>query len=397
MTESRNYRLDVVRGLALLIIYVDHVTNCWLHYLTPQGWQVCDFAEVFVFISGFSTSLAYARYPREAIAAVAARSVRRAWKLYYWYLLSLAATLGTIYVAMLSGLPLLGSALQSFQRTPLRYIAGAFYFHNVPNMFSVLALYIVLLLALPTIWWCGRRSLYVLILASAALYICSYFYTRGGHSLDSAEWGFKPMAWQLMFVAGYVWPKIRWPQWIRSRLVFGVGCGIVIVCGILTLASLYGPAFHLRGAAKDSLGMLRIVNFAGWTLLLRPWWRRLPKITWLMACGRHSLSVFCAGAWLSVVSAHLIAGLHADKVVQFGIVLCGTALLALQAYLLDRARSRARVPVLAATAPIAPASAKTLPLPASYRVRSPGLHHADLVQTGSGSPPRLPSVASRDT
>ena len=365
MTHTRDYRLDLIRGLALLVIYVDHVTNCWLRYFTPQGWQVCDFAEVFVFISGFSASVSYARQERSGIEAVAVRAVGRAWKLYRWYILTLAATLLTVRLALMAGLPPLGSTFLSFGQAPARYLMGALYFRNIPNVFSVLALYIGLLAAMPVMAWFSRRSLWKLVLLSVTVYVGSYLYVHwfpsaaAPGSIEAGDWTFKPLAWQLLFVLGYVWPRVRWPEWTRSRLLFGLGCGIVILCGILTLASLYSSDFHLRGTAKDSLGILRIVNFAGWILVIRPFWHALPKRSWLMTCGRHSLTVYCAGAWLSIVSALLIAAVHAGKIVQFGIVFCGVAGLVCLATTLARMRSRVPGRVPGATAPAVPASAQS--------------------------------------
>jgi hypothetical protein len=380
VNKSRNYRLDLIRGLALLIIYIDHVTNSWVHNVTPQGWQISDFAEVFVFISGFSASLAYARQERAGIGAVAARSFRRAWKLYRWYLLSLAATLLTVYLALSAGLPVLGSALRSFQQAPWSYALGALYFRGIPNMFSVWALYIVLLLALPVISWCGRRSLAALLLLSAGLYICAQIFAHGGRPTGPEEWTFKPLAWQILFVAGYVWPRIHWPRWVHSRLLFWAGAGIVVACAMLMLASLSVP-FHLRGASKDSVAILRLLNFTGWILVVHRFWSRLPKITWLMTCGRHSLALFCGGAWLAVVSALVIAGVHANSVVQFVVVAAGSALLVWQAHLLEGWRAKGPARALEATAPEDRASAHTLLASASCPDHSPGLPHEDPFQT----------------
>ncbi|PDQ20631.1 hypothetical protein CN311_13210, partial [Mesorhizobium sanjuanii] len=56
---ERDTRIDVLRALALLTIYVDHVPGTAYEYLTYRNFGFSDAAEAFVLISGMSVALAY--------------------------------------------------------------------------------------------------------------------------------------------------------------------------------------------------------------------------------------------------------------------------------------------------------------------------------------------------
>jgi OpgC protein len=54
--SGRDIRLDLFRGLSLIFIFVDHVPDNVLSYLTLQSFSFCDAAEVFIFISGYAAA-----------------------------------------------------------------------------------------------------------------------------------------------------------------------------------------------------------------------------------------------------------------------------------------------------------------------------------------------------
>src|SRR5205823_14363078 len=80
---SRDLRLDFLRGVSLVFIFVDHIPENILSYFTLQAIAFFDAAEVFIFISGFTAALVYGRrlVTKGALYA-AAQVLRRAWQLY---------------------------------------------------------------------------------------------------------------------------------------------------------------------------------------------------------------------------------------------------------------------------------------------------------------------------
>src|SRR6478752_7375333 len=57
----RDTRLDVLRALALVTIFINHVPGQMLERLTTKNFGFSDAAEAFVLISGIAIGLAYGR------------------------------------------------------------------------------------------------------------------------------------------------------------------------------------------------------------------------------------------------------------------------------------------------------------------------------------------------
>ena len=82
-STQRDLRLDFFRGVALILIFVDHIPENVLSLFTLQSICFFDAAEVFIFISGFTAALVYGRRLASKGAVYAtAQVLRRAWQLY---------------------------------------------------------------------------------------------------------------------------------------------------------------------------------------------------------------------------------------------------------------------------------------------------------------------------
>ena len=94
--STRDPRLDVLRGVALVTIFVNHVPGNVYESLTIRNWGFSDAAEAFVLMSGVSAGIAYGpafRPGGEAWAGLA-RVWGRAWTLYLVHLLVTVAAFG---------------------------------------------------------------------------------------------------------------------------------------------------------------------------------------------------------------------------------------------------------------------------------------------------------------
>jgi hypothetical protein len=63
--DRRDLRLDACRGLALWFIFIDHIPDNALAWLTLRNYGFSDATEVFVFVSGYTCMLAYGGALRE--------------------------------------------------------------------------------------------------------------------------------------------------------------------------------------------------------------------------------------------------------------------------------------------------------------------------------------------
>jgi hypothetical protein len=76
--DRRDLRLDACRGLALWFIFVDHIPNNSLTWLTLRNYGFSDTSEVFVFVSGYTCMLAYGgALPQEGWLTIVTRALRR--------------------------------------------------------------------------------------------------------------------------------------------------------------------------------------------------------------------------------------------------------------------------------------------------------------------------------
>ena len=73
----------LLRGLALIFIFIDHIPENIFSYFTIQAVQFFDAAEVFIFISGYTAALVYGRtLALQGPLYATARILSRAWQLY---------------------------------------------------------------------------------------------------------------------------------------------------------------------------------------------------------------------------------------------------------------------------------------------------------------------------
>ena len=78
VATGRDLRLDLFRGLALWLIYVDHIPQNIVNWVTIRNYGFSDAAEIFVFISGYTAAFVYGRAMQERGFIVAcARILKR--------------------------------------------------------------------------------------------------------------------------------------------------------------------------------------------------------------------------------------------------------------------------------------------------------------------------------
>src|ERR1700757_3825506 len=75
---ERELRLDLFRGLALWLIFIDHLPPNLLTWFTIRNYGFSDATEIFIFISGYTAAFVYGRAMLESGFVIAtARILRR--------------------------------------------------------------------------------------------------------------------------------------------------------------------------------------------------------------------------------------------------------------------------------------------------------------------------------
>ena len=206
VAAERELRLDLFRGLALWLIFIDHLPQNLLTWLTIRNYGFSDATEIFIFISGYTASFVYGRAMRDAGFVVAtARILRRVWQIYVAHVFLFTIFLAEIsYVATSFENPLYTEemGIMDFLKEPDVTIVQALLLRFRPVNMDVLPLYIVLMLFLPLILWLMRRSADLTLGLSVLLYAATWEFDLYLSAYPNGFWAFNPFAWQLLFVFG---------------------------------------------------------------------------------------------------------------------------------------------------------------------------------------------------
>ena len=322
-TTGRDLRLDLFRGLALWLIFLDHIPSNVVSWITLRNYGFSDATEIFIFISGYTAAFVYGRAMKERGFVIAgARILKRAWQIYVAHIFLFAIYLAEIsYVATSFENPLYAEEMNilDFLKQPDQTIVQALFLKFKPANMDVLPLYIVLLILFPPILWLLQRAPTVALGASAALYVLAWWLNINLSAYPEGVWYFNPFAWQLLFVFG-AWCALggaeRLGPALRSPFTTGIALAY-ITFGVVIALTWYVPGFNrllhlpvwfedlIYPIDKTNLDVLRFAHFlalAAVTVRFVPqtWpglksWVLYPAIL----CGQHSLEIFCLGIFLA--------------------------------------------------------------------------------------------------
>src|SRR5260370_2769774 len=203
---GRDLRLDLFRGLALWLIFLDHIPSNMVSWLTIRNYGFSDATEIFVFISGYTAAFVYGREMRERGAVVgSARILKCAWQVYVAHIFLFVIYMAEIaYVASTFDNPLYSEEMGifNFLKQPDVTLIQALLLKFKPANMDVLPLYIVLLAGFPPMLWLMLRRPTLALAASALLYALTWTFEWNLPAYPAGTWVFNPLAWQLLFVFG---------------------------------------------------------------------------------------------------------------------------------------------------------------------------------------------------
>jgi len=353
----RDARVDVLRGLALLTIFVDHIPRNAPALFTLHNFGFSDAAEIFVLLAGYSSMIAYGGlFRRAGVRTTLMRIARRCLRIYLFQAGLLFATLIIVRVWMdLTGLvPRFGVApLLQMGLVPglLRGLA----LNALPNYLDILPLYILLLALFPLVYVGMRHGVWGVLALSGTVWLAA----NVDHQLNLPNaaavddgWYFNPFAWQFLFVVGAALALavragdglLPWRNWAAAAA--GLYLGFALLQGgswaAWSLPDLRPLAIETPD--KSHVGPLRLLDILAlmYLFLSAPavarlcQWRRLRLID---ACGRHSLEIFAAGCMAALIGRILYRTFDATWPLQVAVNAAGLAVMLGLAHSLD-ARAR---------------------------------------------------------
>src|SRR3977135_2697313 len=195
-STERDLRLDLFRGLALWLIFLDHIPANIVNWITIRNYGFSDAAEIFVFISGYTAAFVYGRAMRERGAIVAgARILKRAWQVYVAHIFIFVIFMAEIaYLTRSFDNPLYNEEMGVFDflNQPGDTLIQALLLKFKPVFMDVLPLYIVLLIAFPPALCVWLRAPTVAHAASVVLYTLSWNLNWNLPSYPTGVWYFNP-------------------------------------------------------------------------------------------------------------------------------------------------------------------------------------------------------------
>jgi hypothetical protein len=354
--RGRDARLDMFRGLALVMIFIDHVPGTIYETFTIRNFGFSDAAEAFVFMSGMAAGLAYSgRFVSGPLWAAIAKVWARARQLYFVHLTITLLGLGIFaFGALQFGLwEMLGrNNVAPLFAHPVEALIGIPTMTHQLGYLNILPLYTMLLLVTPPILMLGIRWPVPVLVGSIALWaLAGQFRLNLPNYPTSGGWFFNPLSWQLIFVVGLlsgvamkrggrfvprspallafcaavlvfvlIWVKVKEVGDVgRQALGWFSGLGLPFYITWFDKTFLALPRLLHALALFYVVGQLRIISRFAETKLAAP----------LRVMGRQGLAVFATGTVLSLALQTVKSVTEPDPVLD-GLML-GTGLVVLWA------------------------------------------------------------------
>ncbi|HET6196880.1 MAG TPA: OpgC domain-containing protein [Acetobacteraceae bacterium] len=368
-STQRDLRLDFFRGVALILIFIDHIPENVLSLFTLQSICFFDAAEVFIFISGFTAALVYGRRMVSKGALYAGAQVwRRAWQLYVAHIFLFVLFVAEVsYTAAKVKNPMYTEEMRvaDFLEEPHIAVIKALTLQFQPVFLDILPMYILMLAIFPAVLLGLRRNWLLVVVPSLLVYAAVHLFDISVPAYPAGHvWFFNPLAWQLLFVAGAVLAYLRDAGHDFGRLlrilypiaaVLFLGSVIVRVSWTLhTFWEAVPPLLlkELWPADKTDLSPVRLVPFFALVVLVAvripPTARFLSSAVLrpLVICGQQSLEIFCIGILLSALG-HFVIGEYSARIpIQLAVNAAGIVIMIGTARIIDWYKRMDRLPVL---------------------------------------------------
>lgn len=357
-TGKRDARIDMLRGLAIVFVVVNHVgINSVFQLLSQETLGVVSGAELFVMLSGVVLGMVYGPRIATELGDVVDGTTKRAWKLYFTalavvlivYGLSLLPFINAAAVTTFTDQGTGGAGRAAAGTTydlyagmegllqfpvPQGLIPALLLLQVGPWQFNIMGLYVVLLLISPLILVALSRGFTWLVLTlSVGLYTAGSIF-RFRLLPSQFEDSFPLLVWQLLFVVGmtagfYRHQIIQWFADPRRRLLLGVCIFLAAACAVFSWSGPYMtnqldfrlaliPETTFRYVydtffSRTYLGPGRVLNVFLITIalyaLLSAFWKPLSRaVGWFfIPLGQATLYVFIMHVFFIVAIANIPA------------------------------------------------------------------------------------------
>lgn len=320
--RPRDERLDLFRGITMLIIFVPHMPgNTWYNYI-PARFGFSSGTELFVFCSGLASSIAFGSvFVKRGMWLGSVRIAHRIWQV-YWAHIGLVVTI-IATVAFLDNrfdLKLVSEQFAPLLSDPARAIMSLVTLTWLPDYLDILPMYIVILALVPVMMGLRRINPALPFLLAALLY--TFVWTSNlnlpGNPWSGEGWFLNPFAWQLVFFTGFAF-GMKWlpaPKFRETSMLI-TSAAILALAVPLSFNPLMDSSPLIKGihewifssTEKSNLHILRFIHFLALAYvvlsLVEPYKTRLDTGLGhlLIVIGRQSLGTFLTSIVLARIGA----------------------------------------------------------------------------------------------
>lgn len=311
--------IDFWRGVALVMIFINHIPGLDYSAFTLRQFSISDAAELFVFLAGCSLAfVANGGSRAKPVGQVIMRLLIRTFEIWRAQIVTIS-----IAIAMLAASaiyftdPLLlewHGAGPAFSDTVRSSIGLVLLTYQI-GYFNILPLYVVLLLFATVFILLSRWSLALALAASVALYVITLTYQLKLPSWPAeGAWFFNPLSWQLLIVLGFLaitaqrhmpaFPALVERLWPLAAVILVAGAAIVWIDYRPDPMLVPQPRYFFL-FDKEYLSPVRILSMIALAIAFYPAFpvisgRLGPVVRYCSSLGRNSLPVFCMASLLAL-------------------------------------------------------------------------------------------------
>jgi hypothetical protein len=358
--------IDFWRGFALVTIFINHVPGIYWSRFTHSTYSFSDSADLFVFLAGFSLRLLVGTGRRQQSTwYLTLRLGGRAIELYAAQILITMIALAMLAAAAtVLDNPLLlewHNAAAVFFDPVLTHIGLAALTHQL-GYFDILPLYVVLMAMAPLFAIIDRYAPNMVLPVSLAIYFAALIIPLPMPTWPTDnQWFFNPLAWQLVFVLGFVLAREDGVGGFVRRNILPIRLIAVpiVVFSVIAWVNYWIPdptampqPRLLFIISKTYVTPMRLIQFLAVVAVFSiafPYIKRMapPLVEFLSMLGRNSLIVFCVGSLLSLAGQIVRLVYRGDIIGDTIVVIVGVSIMALAAWLpewRDQVRAKSRPP-----------------------------------------------------
>ena len=361
--KRRDIRLDLFLGSANWFIFLDHIPDNAVNWITVRNYGFSGAADWFIFISGYTAAIVHARMMLERGFIVGAtRIFERAWQLYAAYIVLFIiyiVTIGDVATQYAAPDIIYEFNIAGLVDHPIRTVGHGLLLQSRARNLDVLQLYIALMAAFAPVLWMMLRRPGLTMIGSIALYLAARQFEWTLSSFPDGYWYFNPFCWQLLFVFGAWLARGGGAKQsrilLRSPIPVYLGIAYLVFALVMTMAGRF-PAFGamfppwlfdaFNPNDKTNLAPYRVLHFIVMAFLVARFvpkhWRGLewPIFKPLIICGEQSLAVFCVGVFLSFAGHFALMTSSGSLLAQVFVSAAGIAIMTLVAYCISWSRQQ---------------------------------------------------------